>query len=85
MYRGKTFSSDGKIETAILTEYRKSFENYIKNHADVTIITDSHKIYTEKKDNFKSRRIKLNSCQLKISNLSRSDFNGFIDWYKTLL
>lgn len=85
MYRGKTFSSDGKIETAILTEYRKSFENYIKSHADVVIITDSHKIYTEKKDNFKSRRIKLNSCQLKISNLSRSDFNGFIDWYKTLL
>ena len=39
----------------------------------------------KKKDNFKSRRIKLNSCQLKISNLSRSDFNGFIDWYKTLL
>ena len=83
MYRGKTFTSGGKIETAILTEYRKSFENYIKNHGDVVIITDSKKIYTEKK--YYGQKLQAKRCQLKISNLSEADFKGFVDWYKSLL
>ena len=86
MYRGTTFKENERLVTTVLNEYRKSFEQYIKTHADVHIITDSKRIYLEKtKGKISSTNVPLTPSPLKITHLSKKNYEGFVAWYKSLL
>ena len=86
MYRGSTFKENDRLVTTVLDEYRKSFQQYIKIHTDVHIITDTKRIYLEgAKDKISSERHLSTSNSIKITHLSKKNYEGFVTWYTNLL
>lgn len=78
-YRKKTTTHEGKTVTAVLEEYNKYFQQYIKQHSNICFITESTKVYTTIK------KICSNNSCLNISFPSQQQIYDFIQWYMTML
>lgn len=83
LYRSKTIKKGEKIFTPVLDEYRKSFFEYIQNHGEVPIITDSKTITLPK--NYTNKTSNSSISTIKIPSINRKNYDDFVAWYKNLL
>lgn len=82
MYRNATARRDGKLSTAVLDEYSRSLQGYMKSHGNVRFITDSTRVCAVAAAGPPGGTAR---SRLEIPALTPGQLSGFIGWYKSLL